>query len=277
MANKLIQILAALQFIFFSCTAKENKDEFLLNILYGDTLRVMTYNIHHANPPSREQDGAIDIGAIANVIIKSNPDLVALQEIDNQTTRSGISLNEAKELGRLTGMNYYFSCSMEYRGGWYGNAILSKFPIADTFHYHLPPMPGQPGEVRSVGIIKVVLPNNKQLYFASTHLDAGRNEVSRLVQAQKIIDSTALLTLPFIIGGDFNARPESKTIVKLDSFFVRTCINNCPLTIPTINPQATIDYIMYKPKNSFEVISVKAINETYASDHLPVVAELIMK
>jgi endonuclease/exonuclease/phosphatase family metal-dependent hydrolase len=61
-------------------------------------IRVMSYNIHHANPPSKAKDSTIDMQAIADVIIKANPDLVALQEVDNRTTRSGVNLNQEQEL-----------------------------------------------------------------------------------------------------------------------------------------------------------------------------------
>src|SRR6478752_6765767 len=65
-------------------------------------VRVMTYNVHHCNPPS--VPGKIDVEAVAKVIREANPDLVALQEIDVFTNRSGKALHEARELGRLTGM-----------------------------------------------------------------------------------------------------------------------------------------------------------------------------
>lgn len=49
------------------------------------TLRVLSYNIHHG----RGTDGAIDLPRLARVIRSADPDLVALQEVDEQTTRSG--------------------------------------------------------------------------------------------------------------------------------------------------------------------------------------------
>jgi endonuclease/exonuclease/phosphatase family metal-dependent hydrolase len=42
----------------------------------SDILRVMTYNIHHANPPSKPN--VIDVEAIATIINKESPDVVAL-------------------------------------------------------------------------------------------------------------------------------------------------------------------------------------------------------
>ncbi|MBC8125022.1 MAG: tetratricopeptide repeat protein [Candidatus Kapabacteria bacterium] len=90
-------------------------------------IRVLCYNIHHANPPSRPD--FIDMVAIANVIKQEQPDLVALQEVDAYTTRSGKALHQAEELGRLTGMKVYFAKAIDYGGGEYGVAILSKFPM----------------------------------------------------------------------------------------------------------------------------------------------------
>ena len=80
-----------------------------------------------------------------------------------------------------------------------------------------------------------------------------------------------------ILGGDFNAYPESKVIQYLDGYFTRTCKEDCPLTSPMINPKNTIDYVMYKPAGAFKSLSTKAIDEKYASDHLPVVVELEVK
>jgi endonuclease/exonuclease/phosphatase family metal-dependent hydrolase len=85
-------------------------------------LKVLCYNIHHALPPSKKD--SIDLDAIARVIIRSKPDLVALQEVDVHTRRSG-PFNQAEELGRKTGLTPYFIKAIDYDGGEYGVAILS--------------------------------------------------------------------------------------------------------------------------------------------------------
>ncbi len=239
------------------------------------TLRVMTYNIHHANPPSRE--GVIDLEAIARVIRDAGPDLVALQEVDEKTTRSGPTLSQTETLGRLTGMYAYFSHSMDFAGGQYGNAVLSRFPILDTMHFELPPERGSNAEVRSIGIIKLQPDKGGPLYFAATHLDAGREETSRLLQARKIIEIARRLTLPLVVGGDFNTSPNSSTMKLLDELFTMTCIADCPFTIPVENPSAAIDHVMYLPSNRFKTESIQTIPETYASDHLPVLVELKLR
>ena len=52
----------------------------------------MSYNIHIGNPPSKP--GIIDMKAIIKAIKIENPDLVALQEVDVNTNRSG-KINQA--------------------------------------------------------------------------------------------------------------------------------------------------------------------------------------
>jgi endonuclease/exonuclease/phosphatase family metal-dependent hydrolase len=84
------------------------------------TLKVMTYNIHHGNPPAKE--GLIDLEAIAEVIKGQAPDLVALQELDVLTKRSG-NIDEVKKLAELTGMHAFFSKGIDHEGGEYGVAV----------------------------------------------------------------------------------------------------------------------------------------------------------
>lgn len=238
-------------------------------------LRVMTYNIHHANPPSRE--GVIDIEAIARVINDAQPGLVALQEVDERTTRSGVTLSQTEALGRLTGMHAYFSHSINFAGGQYGNAVLSRFPILDTMHFELPPERGSNAEVRSIGIIKVQPDKGGPLYFASTHLDAGEEETSRLLQARKIVEIARRLTLPLVLAGDLNTVPNSPTMALLDETFTMTCVADCPFTFPVQNARSAIDHVMYLPARRFKTENIHAIPETYASDHLPVLVELKLR
>lgn len=243
----------------------------------AQTIKVMTYNIHHANPPSKEKDSTIDLPAIAAVIRGAGSDLVALQEIDVYNARAGVTLHEAKELGRLTGMNYYFSRAIDYRGGAYGDAVLSRYPIRDTMRYALPILAGTKAETRTLCMIRVQLPGGRQILFGSTHLDQHGDERNRLLQAETMAGIVRSFKLPCIIGGDFNAEPSSQTMKIMDSVLTRTCVVGCPLTIPTENPVKTIDYILYAPAARFESLGVRSIHETYASDHLPVVGVMRLR
>ncbi len=241
-------------------------------VTFDGTLRVMTYNIHHANPPATTS--TIDVNAIANVIKQQNPDLVALQEIDVYTTRSGTTLHQAAELGRLTGLKYFFAKTIDYAGGEYGVAILSKYSM-DVTKNTLLPSPG--AEQRTLATALVTLPDGKKIVFSSTHLDAQSAETNRVLQINKIVEILQPETNPVIIGGDFNAAPGTNTINALDGAFTRTCITSCGFTIPATNATKTIDFIAFKPSDKFTVLEHKVILEKSASDHLPVLAVLKLK
>src|SRR5688572_3660564 len=82
-------------------------------------LRVLTYNIHHGEGT----DARFDLERLARIIREARPDLVALQEVDRRTRRAS-GVDQAAELGRLTGMNVVFGKAMDHDGGEYGQAIL---------------------------------------------------------------------------------------------------------------------------------------------------------
>src|SRR5690606_20895226 len=235
-------------------------------------LRIMTYNIHHANPPS--EGDSIDIDAIAEVIRKANPDLVALQEVDVYTERSGKNLHQARALAQRLDMHYYFARALDYQNGFYGNAVLSKFPILDSMRIELPPMEGVQAENRNWTGIKVPVDDN-EIWFGSTHLDFQRGD-NNLDQSRRLVQQLERIKLPIITGGDFNRPPDSETMEFFADHFQRTC-SDCPPTIPVTDPNRTIDHLIFRPKDRFAVANHRVIDEQYASDHLPVIATLVIQ
>jgi endonuclease/exonuclease/phosphatase family metal-dependent hydrolase len=241
----------------------------------SNSIRVLCYNIHHANPPSKPN--VIDMNAIANVIRQQQPDVVALQEVDVYTERSGKTLHQANELAKVTGMQAYFAKAIDYGGGEYGVAILSKLPMAEMKNTPLPTAAGTNGEPRTLGSVVLTLPDGKQILFAFTHLDAQSSSTNRLLQIRKITGLLNPVKMPVILAGDLNAAPGSEVINILDSSFKRTCITGCGFTIPVEKPNKTIDFIAYRPADAFTVTEHKVIDEKYASDHLPVFSVLKWK
>lgn len=237
------------------------------------TFKVLSYNIHHANPPSVPDK--IDLEAIAKVINESGASLVGLQEVDVHTLRSGKSSNQAEELGKMTGMHVYFSKGIDYQGGEYGTAILSKYPILKAERHELPNREGLKAEPRTLAVVTVEV-EGERIKFANTHLDYTNAE-NNLLQVNKILDIFEGEQLPVILVGDFNALPESPSIQLLDQHFTRSCTENCGFTIPQVHPNRTIDFIMASKEAPFEVTAHEVINEPYASDHLPVLAAYQMK
>ena len=231
-------------------------------------LKVMSYNIHIANPPSKP--GLTDMEAIIKAIKAEDPDLVALQEVDVNTARSG-KINQAAIIAKALKMNYFFAKSIDHDGGDYGVCILSKYPISETKINRLTTVASTGGEPRVLATVKVHLNNGKYFRFGSTHLDAQAKSINREVQIEDIIRISKKETLPFIIAGDFNAEPGSTVINKLYANFSNSC-QTCGPTIPVVKPTKTIDYIAFRMAKDFSIISHKVVQEHYASDHLPVMA-----
>ncbi|SDE05022.1 endonuclease/exonuclease/phosphatase family protein [Niabella drilacis] len=235
-----------------------------------DAITFMSYNVHHCNPPSKP--GVIDVDAVVRVIKKENPDVVALQEIDVNTGRSG-KINQAALLSEKTGYHsFHFSKSIDHDGGDYGIMILSKYPLSDMATHKLPTDPATGGEPRVLSLATVTLPGGKKIRVASTHLDfhGKTNGKLQMTEVNRILADERL---PVIIGGDFNATEKSETIQLLDKAFTRTC-HNCAFTIEEGKEKQAIDFIAYKPGNAFSVLSHHVVAEDYASDHRPVQAVL---
>lgn len=228
-------------------------------------INIMTYNIHHGNPPTREK-GYIDLNTIAQTIRKTGAHLVALQELDSVTLRSGKTF-QLKVLADMLGMHYYYGKAIPYEGGGYGVGILSKYPVTKTRTITLPNMEGFQGEDRVLALAKIALPGGKDVYFGSTHLDVTKEE-NRLLQTGEIVAIAAKLDAPVIIGGDFNATDDKAPMVELFRYFKDASTLKEP-TIPVLKPTRRIDYIVFSHAENFEVLKEEVLTaDNYGSDHL---------
>lgn len=267
---------AHLKFVFIlsllfllSCSGRQIQSGMAGN----NVIRVMTYNVHHCNPP--EKPHVIDVNAIASVIKKQNADIVAVQEVDVNTARSG-KINEAEQLARYAGYkSFFFAKAMDYDGGQYGILILSKYPLSDTKAYPLPVSAANGGEQRMLATGKVTLPGGKTFRFGCTHLEAY-NKTSRVLQIKEICRIAEETSSPFIVAGDFNSNEGGEVINMLDEHFTRSC-TNCPSTFWEGGKTGAIDFIAFRPKDVCTVLSHTVVQNKEASDHMPVVAELQLK
>ena len=223
-------------------------------------LRILSYNIHHAEGV----DGKLDVPRIAQVILSVDPDLVALQEVDKNTIRTG-KVNQDIELSRLTKMNCVFGSNITFQGGQYGNAILSKFPIIKNKNFLLPNVDS--GEQRGLLQSQIQISNKENVLFFSTHLDHRRSDTERLASAKAINQIMSLDNKsPAILAGDFNDVPDSPTLKELGKVWLRT--NKKILrTIPASKPSRQIDYIFVQPKERWKIIESQVLDEDIASDH----------
>jgi endonuclease/exonuclease/phosphatase family metal-dependent hydrolase len=228
---------------------------------------VLTYNIYHGE----DANGGSNLDAVARVINELQPDLVALQEVDNKTTRAK-GLDLTTELSRRTGMQGIFGKAMDYAGGGYGEAILCRYPILQTKTNALPHLPN--AEPRAALEVHVQLPSGEKVVFVGTHLDHLRDQSSRMMQAGRINELFADCNLPVILAGDLNAVPGSDPISLLGQQWTCAQQTNPQPTFPSAHPNRKIDYIMFKPENRWRVVSSRVIDERVASDHCPFFAVL---
>lgn len=237
-------------------------------------IRIMTYNIHHGNPP--ESDDVIDLDAIAEIIRESGAQLIAVQELDSVADRSG-KLFQLEYLAQKLEMHFHFFRAIPFQNGSYGQGILSSFPISEFQTIALPKDTSLSSEDRVMGLAKVKLPNQQIVYFASTHWDY-LSEKNRILQSKKIIETIRLFEYPLILAGDLNAKTESKSMKILREVFTEASTKFEP-TIPNINPNRKIDHILYTYKKRFKLLDEDVINNTQsqqASDHLPFWVDLLL-
>lgn len=226
-------------------------------------LKVMSINVCR----SGELTG-YSVEPFAALIREHQPDFVALQEVDYKTRRN-TGIDFTTKLGAAAGMSPVFGRTIYYQGGEYGIAVLSKYPFMSV---KIEPLPAPPGtsEQRAVLITEVRLPSGQEVRFASTHLDYASDAVSSAM-AKALTNLLIKDDMPTIVGGDFNAIPESKTISEDMSPWMRLC-NDSP-TSPD-KPTKKIDYLFGYPKEKWKTIRYQVISQTGISDHCQIVAEV---
>jgi endonuclease/exonuclease/phosphatase family metal-dependent hydrolase len=228
-----------------------------------DTVRVLTYNIHHAEG----MDEVLDLERIAALIEALDPDLVALQEIDSVTTRTG-GVDQAAELGRLTGLKHLFGSFMPYQGGAYGMALLSRWPIDGSQNLRLP----DGDEPRTALSATVTSPRTGQsVRFVGIHF--YRTEDERLAQATRLEAYLESDAIPTILAGDFNSTPGSSVMSLLQKSWEAVDKGRDRLTYSSFDPVREIDFVLFNPRDRFAVLNQWLVDEPVASDHRPVVVD----
>jgi endonuclease/exonuclease/phosphatase family metal-dependent hydrolase len=241
----------------------------LLLLLSGcQKVVVMSYNIH----AMRGMDKVLDADRIARVINDQEPDLVALQEVDQFTERSG-KMDAIGLLREKTGMHGIFMKTFDYQGGEFGNAILSRFPIVDHKLIRLPSR--EEYEPRLMMMVAVIKDNGDTLHFYNTHLDHHAGDSDRPAQMAHIIDVISRDEHPLILAGDLNCEPGSDPINALSGILDR-CQSEAK-TYPADNPERMIDHIFYTAERGLSDRGLKVIPEKVASDHRPVVTTFRLK
>ena len=87
----------------------------------GEDVRVLVYNVH----AGKDAAGKESVQRISDVVKSIDPDIVLFQEVDKGTKRSG-GVDQPAAYAKLTGLHVAFGKSLDYDGGEYGIAVLSR-------------------------------------------------------------------------------------------------------------------------------------------------------
>ena len=228
-----------------------------------EPFRVLVYNIH----AGKDAGGIDNLERVAELIRSTAADIVLLQEVDRGTTRSG-GVDQLARLRELTKLHGVFGKSLDYQGGEYGIAVLSRWPISA---HRVVPLPLDPPQPRAGGAIepRIALEvETNGMKLVNTHLDASREETYRL---QEITTLLPVMAAADFAGGDFNAEPSSNVHARVVGSGVRDawalCGSGPELTYPDGVPVKRIDYLFLSPR--FTCTSAGVL-ESRASDHRPV-------
>ncbi|CAN5834313.1 hypothetical protein BH11GEM1_BH11GEM1_06430 [soil metagenome] len=242
--------------------------------------RVLVYNIH----AGKDAPGVGNLARVAELVRSTNADVVLLQEVDKGTNRSNHE-DQPALLAAQTGFHAAFGSALDYDGGKYGVAILSRWPILAETLVHLPVNPPQVragGSMEPRGALRIIVASpTGTLAIINTHLDPAGNDRWRRQEADSIVSlvSQARRDVGMVIaGGDFNSTPESAVQVAVRAGGLRDSWMECStgdgFTYPDDKPVKRIDYLFLT--GATHCSSARVI-ETRVSDHRPLLVELTLR
>jgi endonuclease/exonuclease/phosphatase family metal-dependent hydrolase len=263
--------------------------------LIDTRMRVATWNVWWRFGPWEERQPAI-----AETLRCVDADVVALQEVWG--VRDGVG--QAEALAGALGYEHVFAAGFEDGEVSFGNAILSRWPIATSATRALPTT-ATTNEFRVALKAGVDGPRGR-LEVYTAHLNRRYDE-SHVRQAQvramaEFIGESKGRTYPPILCGDFNAEPDSDEIrlltgraavpverlVFIDAWDVAgegpgfTWSNDNPFAARELEADRRIDYVLVgwrKARGAGHVVDARVaamepIDGVHPSDHYAVVAEL---
>ncbi len=275
-----------------------------INASERSILRVATWNIAHGR-------GAVDsnwkeggdqkldrVDQIAEAIQKLDADVVILNEVDFSATWSGGN-DQAAQIALKAG---YPVCIKQANldfgflyGRWYfGNAILSRFPVSDAKVVRLQPLNQWEswlvGNKRGVSCT-VELPNHRKVSIVGLHLES-RGEAIRVKQIDDVARHLGELSAPIIVAGDLNTTPsnfpnsnqDGNGINAFDKLIQQSQFsyqsnwtegsgdsNTALMTYSTTDPKSIIDWVLVS--HELNLTDPQTV-DTQLSDHRPVVATI---
>jgi len=219
------------------------------------TVTVMDFNIQEGF----STDDIWSLETTARTIEAHDPDVVFLQEI----TRGWLVMSSVDQVRWLADrLDMHYAYAGNSHDGLWGNAILSRFPIASERSTVF----STTANLRRGAVAAEIPTDSGSLLVIATHLDNPRKATAvRLEQIQEFIAFWGGAK-PAIIGGDFNADPGSEEWqAMIDGGFVDAAGAD---TVTTSEDDRRIDYLWVTPDLAIESYTVPDVR---VSDHRPVV------
>jgi endonuclease/exonuclease/phosphatase family metal-dependent hydrolase len=233
--------------------------------------RLLTYNIHKGI-------GGIDrlyrLERIITTIQHYHPDIIMLQEVDDNVPRSKHH-RQVDEISEALGMQHRaFQRNVKLTKGYYGNAIISKFPLVDVENINLT----IPLKKRRRALVAHCLlrdETQKTILLINCHL--GLAGFERSIQLGKILENPRVNRThhktPIIVGGDYNDVWGNLGVKCMEPAGFSS-INLKVNTFPAIMPVRQLDHIYYKGALDFiHSYPGHTALARHASDHLPLIAD----
>lgn len=225
-------------------------------------LRVASYNIHRAIG----KDGVYEPGRILRVLSELNADIVALQEIDLEEP-SGLQL--LPWLAARTGLKAIPGPVRSRGRCQYGNALLTRFPVAGVRHWDLSVGLHEPRGALDVDLRL----RGRTMHVVTTHLGLWPRE--RPVQVERLLRlfAPARQDLTILMGdlNEWNVR--GKALRGVSRLFGDA--SSSPATFPARCPILPLDRIWIAPAQALLHV---AVHDTplsrLSSDHLPITADI---
>ncbi len=221
---------------------------------------IATYNIHRAVGT----DGRFAPERIVGVLQEIQADIVALQEVPLGGSHFPNVLKLLQEAtGYFAAEGFTFSVS----GRRYGNAVISRYPIAATRTIDISFGSREPRGALDADINC----HGHPLRVIATHLGLGIAE--RRAQIRKLLQAFDTDQMPVILLGDLNEWfVWGQSLKWLVSHFEAV---PAPSTFPSRWPLLALDRIWIRPRHRLVHVNVHSTPlSRVASDHLPLIAHI---
>jgi endonuclease/exonuclease/phosphatase family metal-dependent hydrolase len=241
----------------------------------GHPLRAASFNIHHGVGT----DGLLDLERIARVIEQEQPDVIGLQEVDRHFGVRSNFVDQATWLAERLDLHVVFGANLDLDPltpgadrRQYGTAILSRYRIREWRNTLLP----RPASGEQRGLLEAVIKvRGVPVRTFNTHLQHD-SQIERLAQIAQIRAIVAESPESVVLVGDLNATPETPEIAAITEDLADAWVEageGDGFTYDAETPHARIDYVL----SSGDIVAkAAAVVTSDSSDHLPVVADLVL-